>query len=458
VGAQPVASAAPATGSGVTVTLPEHCRVVAVLKPSADSEINIEVLLPSQEWNGKFQAVGNGLWAGTISYSAMVQALVDGYATASTDTGHTGNNAQFAIGHPEKLADFAYRSMHEMTVQAKALLNRYYGQAARLSYYNGCSTGGRQGLMAVQRYPEDFDAVLVGAPANNQSKMHAYDLTVAAPVLRDPAGAIPAAKLTLLNRAAVNACDANDGVKDGVIGDPPACTFDPAALQCKDGDADTCLTAPQVATARRFYNDGRTASGEVFFPRKERGSENEWALFVGNPKVGPGVSIGSFQVAYQDANWDPKSFELERDLKVVDEKVGAIVNATNPDLRAFKARGGKVLMYHGWQDAAISPRNTIDYYTSVQKRMGGRQDDFIRLFMVPGMGHCRGGNGANDINWMAALERWRESKTAPASILATRVSENRVEFTRPLCPYPQVAVYTGTGTTTDAANYACRNR
>ena len=444
-------------GGGQPATIvPEHCRVAAILTPSPDSRIAMEVRLPSREWNGKFQAVGNGGWAGTISYAAMASALQEGYATASNDTGHVGGNALFAIDHPEKLVDFAHRAVHEMTVRAKAVLGRYYGRGPQFSYWNGCSTGGRQGLMAAQRYPEDFDAILAGAPANDQTHLHAWDLSVAVPVLKDAASAVPPAKLALLNTAVLNACDERDGVKDGFLNDPRACTFDPAALRCTAGDADHCLTAAQVESVKRAYAPARTSSGQYVFAGKNPGSETGWNMFLSNTQQAPGISVGSFQVAYNDANWDPRTFDLDRDLKVVDGKVGSIVNAVDPDLRAFKARGGKLLLYHGWNDTAISAGNAIDYYESVLKEMGGRQDDFIRLFMAPGMAHCSGGVGPSQVNWMAALERWRESGKAPDRIDAARVSSNRVDMTRPLCPYPQIAVHTGVGSTNDSANFVCR--
>lgn len=435
--------------------LPAHCRVAATLKPSPDSDIKIEVWLPADNWNGKFQAVGNGGWAGVISYPAMATALSEGYATASTDTGHTGGVATFAIGHPEKLTDFAYRAVHEMTVQAKAIINRYYGRAPRFSYWNGCSTGGRQGLMEAQKYPEDFDAILAGAPANYQTHLHTWDLSVSAPVLRNPAEAVSAAKLRMVTEAATAACDEKDGVKDGLIANPRACGFDVSTLQCKAGDSDSCLTAPQVAAMKRVYQPAKTSSGQYVFPGKEPGSEYQWAAYVGGTQA-PGVSVGSFQVATGQANWDAKSFDLDRDLKLVDETVGAPVNAVNPDLSAFKRRGGKLLLYHGWNDTAISPGNAIDYYQSVLTKMGGKQDDFVRLFMVPAMQHCGGGPGPNQINWFAALERWREANQAPARIEAARISGTRIDMTRPLCPYPQVAVYTGTGSTNDAGNFTCK--
>src|SRR5215510_5829618 len=438
------------------IVLPAHCRVQVVLKPSTDSHIEMEVWLPAENWNGKFEAVGNGGWAGNISYPALASALQEGYATASNDTGHKGGNAAFAIGHPEKLIDFAYRAVHEMTVQSKSIISSYYGRAPRLSYWNGCSTGGRQGLMSAQKYPEDFDAILAGAPANYQTHLHAWDLSVAVPALKDSAASIPASKLALINRAVLNACDAKDGVKDGLLNDPRTCSFDVATLACKAGDADDCLTAAQIAQAKRAYSATKTASGEVVFPGKDPGSETGWGGFVGGGQA-PGVSVGSFQVAYGDANWDARTFDIDRDLKVVDEKVGAPVNAINPDLKAFKARGGKLLLYHGWNDTAISAGNTINYYSSVLNKMGKGQDDWIRLFMAPGMQHCGNGPGPNQVQWMAALERWRESGTAPDRLDAVHVTNNRVDMTRPLCPYPQVAKYKGTGSTNDAANFVCKN-
>jgi feruloyl esterase len=441
-------------GGAPPAILPAHCRVAATLRPSPDSQIDMEVWLP-ENWNGKFQAVGNGGWAGTISFPAMATALQEGYATASNDTGHKGGNALFAIDHPEKLVDFAYRAVHEMTVQSKAIIAAYYSRPARLSYWNGCSTGGRQGLMAAQRYPEDFDAIVAGAPANYQTHLHAWDLVVAVPVLKDPAAAVPAAKLAMVTEAVIAACDARDGVTDRLLNNPAACTFDVASLQCTGADAASCLTAPQVASMQRVYAPANTAGGQVVFPGKALGSEAGFGMWLAGQQA-PGISVGSFQVAYNDAQWDAKTFDLERDLPVVDARVGAIVNAVNPDLRAFKARGGKIIMYHGWNDTAISPGNAIDYLASVQKRMGGRQEDFIRLYMAPGMNHCGGGAGPNQVNWMAALERWREADDEPDRIEAVRVTGTRADMTRPLCPYPQVAQYTGTGSTNDAGNFVCK--
>jgi len=443
--------AAPAPAA---LNVPAFCRVAATLRPTSDSEIGMEVWMP-ETWNGKFQFVGGGGWAGVISYPALATALQEGYATASTDTGHKGGNANFAIGHPEKVVDFAYRAVHESTVKAKAIMTTFYDRGPRLSYWNGCSTGGRQGLMEAQRYPDDFDAIVAGAPANYQTHLHAWDLSVAVPVLKDPASVVSTAKLTALNVAAIGTCDAKDGVKDGLLNDPRSCKFDPSTLLCKAGDSDTCLTAPQLEAVKRMYAPAKTKSGQYVFPGKEPGSETTWNAISGG-EAPQGVSLGSFQVAYDNINWDWRTFDLDRDLKIVDEKVGSVINAVNPDLSAFKARGGKLILYHGWNDTAISPGNTIDYYNSVISKMGAKQDNWIRMFMIPGMGHCNGGPGPSQVNYMGALERWRESGIAPDQMLANHVTNNRVDMSRPLCPYPQVAQYKGVGSTNDAANFVCK--
>lgn len=447
--AEGAADGAPRANTPPTV-LPTHCRVAIVMKPSGDSNIAAEVWLPA-EWNGKFQAVGNGGWAGTISVAAMARAIREGYATASTDTGHQGGDSAFAIGHPDKLIDFGYRAVHEMTVQSKAIVHAFYKRAAKLSYWNGCSTGGRQALMEAQRYPADFDAILAGAPANNHTRMGIARLSVSVPTARDAVVAVPQRKLAMVTRAVLQECDAADGVKDGFLNDPRACKFDVASLQCTGADSDSCLTAPQVATMKSAYAAVKLPNGELLFPGKELGSETTWGMVSGTPDQ---LSVTAVQIAHGDAAWDPKTFDLAKDLPLTMEKVGSAVNAVDPDLRAFKAHGGKLLLYHGWNDGLISPGNTVNYFESVNKTMG-KQDDFVRLFLVPGMGHCQGGAGPDQAHWMGALERWRESGQAPDRIEAARVAATRVEMTRPLCPYPQVAKYSGTGSTNDAQNFSC---
>jgi feruloyl esterase len=439
--------------------LPAFCRVAATLAPTVDSDIKIEVWLPASSWNGKLLAVGNGGWAGSISYSGMTAALENGYATTSTDTGHTGGNASFVIGHPEKLVDFAYRAVHEMAVTSKAIVAGYYQKGPRLSFWTGCSTGGRQGLMAAQRYPEDFDGIIAGAPANNQTHLCAWRIAVEARILQDPAMVVPPSKLALVNRAVMSACDALDGVTDGLLTDPRSCRFDPSTLLCRGGPTDACLTAPQVEAVKMGYAPARRKTGELIYPGLVPGGETGWAMLTGaNPEPGT-IDVGMFRyVAHQSPAWDWRTFDLEADTALIDMR-GSFIDAINPDLSAFKARGGKLLIYHGWIDGgsggAISPQNSVNYYSNVLAKMGPRQDDWLRLFMVPGMAHCGGGHGPNQVDWLAALERWRESGITPDQIIASRVIDNRLDMTRPLCPYPQAAKYKGIGTTSDAANFVC---
>jgi feruloyl esterase len=447
--------------TAVAQILPAYCRVAATLRPSSDSEIKIEVWLPAAAaWNGKYAAVGGGGWVGNINYAGMAGALQEGYASSSTDTGHVGGTATFAVGHPEKIVDFAYRAVHQMTVTAKAVITAHYGRAPRLSYWSGCSTGGRQGLMEAQRYPGDFDGIIAGAPANNQAYLSAWRLALETTVLKDAASVVPPAKTALLHRAVLATCDALDGVKDGLLADPRACHFDPSTLLCRSGAQDDCLTGPQLDVVKMAYAAAKKKTGEIIYPGLVPGSEPGWALLSSAGPEPNVIDIGMYKYAvHEDPNWDWRTFDLDRDTALADEKVGYI-DAINPDLAAFKARGGKLLMYHGWSDGgsagAISPLNTLDYYSSVLARLGPRQDNWLRLFMVPGMAHCGGGAGPNQFNLLAVLERWRESGAAPDRIVAFHVSNNRVDMTRPLCPYPQVAVYQGVGSTNDATNFACQ--
>ncbi len=412
----------------------------------------MELWLPAENWNGKFQAVGNGGWAGTVSTPAMAAALRQGYATASTNTGHRGGNALFGIGHPEKVVDYAYRAVHEMTVHSKTLIAAHYGRPAALSYWNGCSTGGRQGLMSAQRYPGDFDGIVAGAPANAHSRLHASDMALTVALLREPSGKIPASKLPLLHRAVLAACDGLDGVRDGLLEDPRKCRFDPAGLLCRGEEGDACLTEAQVGTVRKMYAPVRTPGGEVVFAGKAPGSESAWHM-LGAASPSP-ISTGTFQLTYQDAAWDWRTFDAERDTRLAGEKTG-FVDAVDPDLGRFKARGGKLLLYHGWNDTGIAPGNTIEYYESVRSALGPDQGDWMRLFMVPGMGHCSGGDGPDQADFMAALERWREGGESPKRITAYRVANNRVEMSRPLCPYPLTARYKGFGSVNDADSFEC---
>jgi feruloyl esterase len=441
---------------GASPELPAYCRVAATLKPTTDSDIKIEVWMPAAHWNGKFLADGNGGWAGSISPETLAAGLRDGYATAMTDTGHQGSccvpggdSASFAMGHPEKLIDFGYRAEHEMAVAAKAIVKAYYGQPAKVNYFRGCSGGGRQALMEAQRFPEDYDGIIAGAPLPSWTGRAIPAIVVASRI--GEAGYIPPSKYAVIHQAVLDACDAQDGVKDGVLEDPRRCRFDPKEIQCKDEDGPNCLTAKQVETARAMYTPIE------FHPSYMRGSELGWD---GIPSPRPyGAVVDLFRyVVFENPNWDFRSFNLANDAASAEKMAGPILNATNPDLRAFLARGGKLIQYHGWNDSTLVPGFSVEYYENVLKLLGGagKVRDGYRLFMVPGMAHCGGGEGTDRFDRLAALEGWVEKRQAPDRIVASRVKEGKVDRTRPLCPYPEVAAYKGTGSTDDAANFACK--
>ena len=435
-------------------TLPEFCRVAATLTPSSDSDIKVEVWLPANGWNGKFQAVGNGGWAGVISYAAMADAVRAGYASASTDTGHVGGRGTFALDHPEKLVDFAWRSEHEMAVTAKDVIRAFYGSAPRLSYWNGCSTGGRQGLKMAQKFPNDYDGIVAGAPANRT----AISLWIAHAVLKDPASYIPPAKYPVIHKAAVNACDAGDGLKDGLISNPTACNFNPDVLLCRESDGASCLTAPQVAAAKKIYSPAiNPRTGKEMFASLIPGTELGWGVQAEGPDPSNNIYDQYRYVVFKDPNWDWKTFNFDSDVVKGDLPENLIMNATDPDMKAFFGHGGKLLMYHGWSDPNVPAVNTVKYYNSVVENLGGaaKASSSVRLFMAPGMGHCGGGEGPNAFDKMAALERWVEQGQAPDSLLATHSTNGTVDRSRPLCPYPQVAKYKGTGSIDEAANFTC---
>jgi feruloyl esterase len=445
-------------GGNPFADLPAFCRMAANLKPTSDSDIKIEVWLPASGWNGKLQAVGNGGWAGTISYAAMAAALRRGYATTSTDTGHTGANGSFALGHPEKFIDFAWRSEHAMTIAAKAMIKAFYGRAPQYSYWNGCSTGGRQGLMEAQRFPDDFDGIIAGASANPRTYLNAWQISIAQAALKDPASFIPPGMYPMIHQAVIAACDALDGVTDGLIGDPPKCRFDPKTLECRSDDNGSCLSAAQVDAARKIMSPVKTPQGTEIFPGLEPGTELAWAGLVGGPEPVQ-TALDQFRfVVFQDPKWNWRTFDLERDLARANEVDRGTINAVNPDLGKFAGHGGKLLMYHGWADGSVAPRASVNYYNSVVKTMGGasKTSEWIRLFMAPGMGHCGGGEGPNTFDVVSALEAWVERGRAPERIIASKITGGRVERTRPLCPYPQVAVYKGSGSIDEAGNFECR--
>jgi tannase/feruloyl esterase len=476
----------PPTGSAAPYkVLPAFCRVAGVIKPTTDSEIKFEVWMPSSGWNGKFHGIGNGGFAGSISYGGpaggLGGAVVRGYAAASTDTGHGGNDASWALGHPEKIIDYGHRGVHEMTVKAKSIISAFYGSGPKRSYFASCSNGGRQALMEAQRYPEDYDGLIAGAPANAFTDIllgFAWNMQA---TLNDPASYIPPGKLKAIEAAGLAACDARDGVTDKVLDDPSRCNFDPATLLCKGAESDDCLTEKQVVALRKIYAGPRTSKGEQIVPGFVPGGETGpggWSPWITG--AAPTRSAQFFfstqtmkNMLFNDPAWDLKSFDLDKVSKLANEKLAPILNATDPNLKAFKARGGKLILYHGWNDAALPPGNAINYYESVVAKMGRRDaGSFVRLYMVPGLQHCAGGPGPDNFgafltsaqsdaahDMTLALERWVEQGKAPDRIIASKRQgqdpKSPVIRTRPLCPYPQVARYKGSGSTDDAANFVC---
>jgi feruloyl esterase len=432
------------------LNLPVFCRIGATLKPTAASEIKIEVWMPLTGWNSKLLAVGNGAWAGSISYAAMAPGVAAGYATTSTDTGHVGGRASTFIDSEEKVIDFAYRAVHEMNVAAKAITTAFYGGGPQLSYFQGCSTGGRQALTAAQRYPLDFDGIIAGATAVNASRLHGTQVWVAQQAHRDDASLIPMNKYAALHDAALKACDALDGVTDRVIDNPRQCKFDPAVLLCTEDDSRTCLTAAQVETAKRAY------AGPGLFPGYEYGSEGGWNGTLNTP-VGIAVDMYRYLVL-KDPNWDYKTLNVEKDVALFNKAIGATMNSSDTNLKPFVDNGGKLLMYHGWADPGIPAGNSVEYYTKVVQQLGGesRTTNSIRLFMLPGVGHCRGGDGPSTFDALGTLDQWRSANKTPDSIPASHSTMGVVDRTRPLCPYPQVAQYKGSGDTNSAANFVCK--
>lgn len=478
-------------GGPSSIDVPARCVVKAVARPTRDSEIKLEVWLPPQAgWNGKYMQSGNAGWAGTIPNSTMSRAIQRGYATAATNGGHDFDGALpagWAIGHPEKLIYFGHRALRETTVAAKAVIEAFYGQPASRSYFFGCSDGGREGLMEAQRYPEDFDGIVAGAPASDWSNLCAGFVWNQQALLNDPGSLIPVAKLAAIQKAALAACDANDGVKDGLIEDPRTCRFNPAVLACSGAESAECLTAPQVAALKKIYEGPRNPrTGQQIFPGYPPGHEaipGGWRPWIVSSQQERSIQISfgnSFfgQAVFETPKWDFRTLNFDSDVALALEKAGAVLNSTNPDLRSFRARGGKLIQYHGWADAAIAPPSSIDYYEKVRAffakypdaRGSGGVANFYRLFMVPGLGHCFGGIGpksfGNEDNRssgdperdvISALERWVEKGIAPDRLIGTgdAPADATKTMTRLLCPYPQVARYNGTGDPNQAASFTC---
>jgi Tannase and feruloyl esterase len=453
--------------------LPAFCRVRGIIQPSADSHIEFEVWLPASGWNGRYMGVGNGGSGGSINYASYVHTLADslrdGFAASSTDTGHRGadDDFSFARGHREKRIDYHYRAIHDTALAAKAVIGAFYGTAPKYSYFVGGSDGGRQGLMEAQRYPLDYDGVLVFAPTLSRTGSVAA-WTWVAQAVAGAGGDIPQNSLSLVQAAAIAACDSLDGVTDGITSEPTKCRFDPASLLCKDGTSERCLTQPQVAALKKFYAGPRNSKGEHIAPGFLPGAETDPAGSLSCKSCkGSGFHRASiFLEGMLDSRFTVDTFDFDRDMPHLESAEDAkLTNATEANLKAFKDRGGKLIIAHGWSDGVDTPLITVNYYDSVVMRMGvNRVSEFLRLYMVPGVYHNIGqGPGLTTFRepMMTALQHWVEKRVTPGSVVATKYKtdgnpSSGVVRTRPLCPYPQVAQYRGTGSIDDAANFACR--
>jgi len=450
----PRAGGAPnaARGNAPPAMIPEHCRLQLVLAPTSDSHIEMEMWLPPMEkWNGKFMGVGNGGFAGSIQGLAndMPQALRLGYATAGTDTGHQTQGGEWAIGHPEKMIDFGYRATHEMTLKAKQIVKAFYDRSAQYSYFKGCSTGGRMALMEAQRYPDDYDGIIAGSLANRHIHMWTAGVERGVNLVRHPEGSISMEQATAVNNLVMNTCDT---LKEGFLNNPRSCKVDFSSLKCQAGSQggsaeSSCLTDAQLKTVETFYGGVKNSKGELIFSGQALGNP----ISAQRPPTQAPGTFDLVRIAYNDPNVDWQKFDLDRDMKFLDEKIG-YVDAVNPDLSKFKKSGGKLLITHGWGDTGITPETTVWYYESVLNKMGKEQSDWMRLFMAPGMGHCGGGPGVNTFDSIGTLEKWVEKGQAPATMLGTGANG----LTRPLCPYPQYAEYKGSGDLKDGNNWSCK--
>jgi hypothetical protein len=453
-------AAAGGGGPGAPTTdyghLPAFCRVAGVLRPSPDSDIRFEVWLPASGWNGKFVGTGNGVWAGSIVLSSMVEPLAKGYATMATDDGHQGSplDGSFAAGHPEKLVDFGYRAVHETTVAAKALIKAFFDKPESRSLFVSCSTGGRQGLMEAYRYPKDYDGISAMAPANPMVGLMVASLWTGAATMKDPASRIPPQKFALVHKAVLQACDARDGVSDGIVSHL-GCDFDPQVLQCKAGDGADCLSAPQVAALRAIYAGVRNPrTSDLIYPGFEPGSEGMLPLLTMGSEPFPVATTFFRALVFHDPKWDFRSFDYDRDVERSMKFGHAVLDVPPSGVNAFLAGGRKLLLSHGMADGLIPTRSTVNFYTAVMQQAGAKESANTRLFLAPGMGHCGGGDGPSVIDTISAIDSWVGTGNAPQRIIASNLP-GAVARTRPLCPYPQEAVYGGKGSTDEEQNFRC---
>jgi feruloyl esterase len=438
--------------------LPAFCRVAGTIRPTADSDIRFEVWLPASNWNGKYVGVGNGVWAGSITHFSMVEPLSMGYATSATDDGHQGNalDASFAAGHPEKLVDFGHRAVHEMTIAAKATIAAFYGRGTQRSLFVSCSTGGRQGLMEAHRYPNDYDGISSMAPANPMVALLVSSLWTGHATLKDAASAIAPPKFTVVHKAAVAACDADDGVKDSVIAAPHRCAFDPAVLQCKGQESPDCLTAAQVTAVRAIYRGPRNSrTGKQIYPGFSAGSEKMFPIQTAGPEPFPVSTTYMKSLVFNDPKWDFRRFDYDEDVARAMQTGSAQLDVPADGLDSFFASGRKLLLTHGWADGLIPAMSTVNFFEDLTRDLGpSKAAEGTRLFMIPGMGHCAGGDGPFLFDAISTLDRWVETGQAPERIVVSN-PPGAPSRTRPLCPWPQEALYSGKGSTDEERNFKC---
>ena len=445
-GAPPNAAAQP------TPPIPAMCRVTLTLTPTSDSDIKMEVWLPTSGWNGKFVGVANFGTGGALQYRNMIDPLTRGYALAANDTGHSGGSGVFAVGHPEKLIDYAYRADHEMTLRGKEVVEKFYGKAPSRSFWVGCSLGGVEALIEAKRYPEDYDAIVAGAPPNPFPLFNAEQIWGAWLNARNPEGTIPVAKFAMIHEAALKACGTPVGLAQGFIEDPEHCHFEPKTLLCKGADVADCLTAPQVERLALLYRgpvDPRT--NKVIFPGPAFGAENEMTSSAGKP-VGPAVDLYQYMV-YQDPKWDWRNMDFAASVDKATKELGPLISVDS-DLGAFLKRGGKLMLYVGWTEGH-NANDLARYYKEVAKNAGPKAANNVRLFLVPGMNHCGGGAGCDTFEKVSVVDDWVATGKAPDELLSSKVVGGKTIRTRPLCAYPAIAKYKGTGSMDEASSFVC---
>ncbi len=452
-------------GRGQSFTdLPEFCRVQVTLTPSSDSDIKMELWMPPpSRWNGKLRGTGNGGLGGGagVNAGALANGVRRGYATAGNNTGHEGDSS-YALTHPEKIKDFGYRSAHEMTVASKALIKAFYGMAPKSSYMAEGGGGTIAALSSAQRYPDDYDTIAVTGMSSYLTRHTFGQMWIWQATHKDAASFIPPAKYPVLHRAALDACDALDGLKDGIIGDVAHCSFDPSVTLCGAGDAPSCLTAPQVEAAKKIYaGPHNPRTGEEIYSPLYPGSELGWAqLAGGDTPLGIPVDFFKYYV-FKNPSWDYKTRPIDFDSDVTASNRADIqpVNAVNPDLGKFFERGGRLLLVDGWADTSVPPKVSINYYNAVVRTLGPtRVAASMRYFMVPGMGHGPGTTGAENFNFdaLSLIERWREQGQTPDELVVDHYRDGQKVGTRLVCQYPRVAVYKGTGDVENSASYSCK--